>query len=308
MDLQLYFQMAGQWVLTSGLRIVLVLILTVVAFKAARILSTRVLSFVKNKENDIEIQKRVDTLGSVIRYMFTIVIFMVATMMILRELGIEIGPILAAAGIVGLAVGFGAQSLVQDVISGFFILMEDQIRVGDIVQISGRAGLVERVTLRMTILRDFSGHVHYVRNGNIDVVTNMTKEFSYYVFEIGVAYRENVDEVNEVIRSVDEELRQDAEYAGDILEPIEIVGLDRFADSALVIKARIKTLPSKQFRIGREFNRRLKKKFDERDIEIPFPHVTLYMGKDKRAQAPPLRIAINGTGEPVPGLETAQKS
>lgn len=308
MDLQSYFQMAGQWVLTSGLRIVLVLILTVVAFKAARILSTRVLSFVKNKENDIEIQKRVDTLGSVIRYMFTIVIFMVATMMILRELGIEIGPILAAAGIVGLAVGFGAQSLVQDVISGFFILMEDQIRVGDIVQISGRAGLVERVTLRMTILRDFSGHVHYVRNGNIDVVTNMTKEFSYYVFEIGVAYRENVDEVNEVIRSVDEELRQDAEYAGDILEPIEIVGLDRFADSALVIKARIKTLPSKQFRIGREFNRRLKKKFDECDIEIPFPHVTLYMGKDKRNQAPPLNIAINADGEQNRLLEAVQQN
>ncbi len=297
MEMQAYLAMLGQWLLTSGLRIVLILGLTVLAFKAAKILSTRVLSFVKNKEDDVETKKRVDTLGSVIRYMFTIVIFMVATMMILRELGVEIGPILAAAGIVGLAVGFGAQKLVQDVISGFFILLEDQIRVGDIVQISGKSGLVERVTLRMTILRDFAGHVHYVRNGNIDVVTNLTKEFSYYVFEIGVAYRENTDEVCEIIKRVDEDVRNDPEYRNDIIEPIEIVGLDRFADSAVVIKARLKTLPSKQFRIGREFNRRLKKMFDERDIEIPFPHLTLYMGKDKRNQAPPLRVALNGNGE-----------
>lgn len=297
MEMQMYLNMIGQWLLTSGLRVVLILGLTVIAFKAAKMLSTRVLSFVKNKEDDVETKKRVDTLGSVIRYLFTIVIFMVATMMILRELGVEIGPILAAAGIVGLAVGFGAQKLVQDVISGFFILMEDQIRVGDIVQISGKSGLVERVTLRMTILRDLSGHVHYVRNGNIDVVTNLTKEFSFYVFEIGVAYRENVDEVCEIIKRVDEDLRNDPEYRSDIIEPIEIVGLDRFADSAVVIKARIKTLPSRQFRIGREFNRRLKKKFDECDIEIPFPHLTLYMGKDKRNQALPLRVALNGNGE-----------
>lgn len=298
MEMQTYLAMAGQWLFTSGLRIVLILGLTVIAFKAARILSTKLLAFAKNKkEDDVEGKKRVDTLGSVVRYLFTIVILLVATMMILRELGVEIGPILAAAGIVGLAVGFGAQNLVQDIISGFFILLEDQIRVGDIVQIAGKAGLVERVTLRMTILRDFSGHVHYVRNGQIDVVTNMTKEFSYYVFDIGVAYRENVDEVCEIIKSVDEDLRNDPEYRNDIIEPIEIVGLDRFADSAVVIKARIKTVPIKQFRVGREFNRRLKKMFDEHDIEIPFPHLTLYMGKDKRNQAPPLRVAINGNGE-----------
>jgi small conductance mechanosensitive channel len=308
MDFQTYFQMAGQWLFTSGLRIVLILGLTIVAFKAARILSTKLLSIVKNKETDIEAMKRVDTLASVIRYIFTIAIFMVATMMVLRELGIEIGPILAAAGIVGLAVGFGAQNLVQDVIGGFFILLEDQIRVGDVVQIAGKAGLVERVTLRMTILRDLAGHVHYVRNGQIDVVTNMTKEFSFYVFEIGVAYRENVDEVCEVIKMVDEDVRSDPEYQSDILEPIEILGLDRFADSAIVIKARIKTLPVKQFRVGREFNRRLKKMFDERDIEIPFPHLTLYMGKDKRDQAPPLRVALNGDGELHNLLANAQKN
>ncbi len=292
MDIQAYLELIWRWVFTSGLRVILILALTLGALKAARMLSVRLLSLFKQKD-DVEFKKRADTLSSVIRYMLTIGIFIVAAMMILRELGIDIGPILAAAGIVGLAVGFGAQNLVQDVISGFFILLEDQIRVGDVVQIADKSGLVEKITLRMTILRDLAGNVHYVRNGQINVVTNMTKEYSRYVFEIGVAYREDVDEVIEIIREVDESLREDPDYQNDILEPIEILGLDQFADSAVIIKARTKTQPIKQFRVAREFNRRLKKKFDERDIEIPFPHVTLYMGKDKLDKAPPLRVAID---------------
>lgn len=291
MDVNAYLQLVGQWVVTNGLRIVLILALTVIALKAARMLSVRMLSLFKQKD-DMEFKKRAETLSAVIRYILTVGIFIVAAMMILRELGIEIGPMLAAAGIVGLAVGFGAQSLVQDVISGFFILLEDQIRVGDVVNIAGTGGLVERVNLRMTILRDLSGSVHYIRNGQINVVSNLTKEFSCYVFDIGVAYREDVDEVINVIREVGEDLRSDPDYQNDIIEPIEIMGLDQFADSAVVIKARAKTLPLKQWRVGREFNRRLKKKFDECGIEIPFPHTTLYMGKDKRDQAPPLHVAV----------------
>jgi small-conductance mechanosensitive channel len=212
----------------------------------------------------------------------------------LKKLGVEIGPILAAAGIVGLAVGFGAQSLVKDVISGFFILLEDQIRVGDVVQVSGKGGLVERINLKTTILRDLAGNVHYVPNGNIDVVTNMTKEYSRYVFDIGVAYREDVDEVVEVIREIDGELRNDPAFKDDIIEPIEVLGLDQFADSALIIKARTTTKPIKQWYVAREFNRRLKKKFDERNIEIPFPHITLYMGQDKKGQSAPLHVAVEG--------------
>jgi small conductance mechanosensitive channel len=223
-----------------------------------------------------------------------IAIIIVAAITLLKELGIEIAPVLAAAGIVGLAVGFGAQSLVKDVISGFFILLEDQIRVGDVVQIAGKGGLVEKINLKTTILRDLAGNVHYVPNGHIDVVTNMTKDFSRYVFDIGVAYREDVDEVIEVIKEVDEELRSDPDYKDEILEPIEILGLDQFANSGVIIKARTTTLPIKQWRVGREFNRRLKKKFDERKIEIPFPHVTLYMGQDKQGQSPPLRIIKEG--------------
>jgi len=298
MDLTNYLQMAGGWLLTSGLQIILIIILTMILLRAAKMLSSRLLAvFSKAREDDVEFKKRGETLSSVIRYLLSVVIMIVAVMMVLGELGINIGPVLAAAGIVGLAVGFGAQNLVQDVISGFFILLEDQIRVGDVVQIAGKAGLVERVNLRMTILRDVAANVHYVRNGQIDVVTNMTKDYSRCVFDIGVAYREDVDEVIEFMKQVDEELRSDAQYNEDILEPLEVFGLDQFADSAIIIKARYKTKPIKQWGVARAFNLRLKKKFDEHDIEIPFPHMTLYMGVDKNGQAPPVHVAVEEARE-----------
>ncbi len=294
MDVNAYLQKAINWSLSSGINILLVLILAAIALRAARVLSTHLISLALRQKEDPEFQKRTQTLGSIVRYVLVIGILIVAAMTVLKEFGVEIGPVLAAAGIVGLAVGFGAQSLVKDVIGGFFILLEDQIRVGDVVEIAGKAGLVEKINLKTTILRDLSGNVHYVPNGHIDVVTNMTKEFSRYVFDIGVAYREDVDEVMEVIREVDEDLRKDPDYKGDILGPIEIMGLDQFANSAVIIKARTTTKPLQQWRVGREFNRRLKKKFDERKIEMPFPHVTLYMGRDKRGQAPPLHILKEG--------------
>jgi len=207
-------------------------------------------------------------------------------------MGIQLGPILAAAGILGLAVGFGAQNLVQDVISGFFLLLEDQLRVGDVVTVGEKTGIVERITLRLIILRDLEGSVHYVRNGKIDIVTNMTKEESCYVLEIGVAYREDVDEVMEIIRQVDKEIRSESELKEDIWEPIEIMGLDRFEDSAVVIKSRIKTKPIMQWAIGREYKRRIKKRFDQLDIEIPYPHQTLYFGENKQGEAPAARVNI----------------
>jgi small conductance mechanosensitive channel len=291
-----YFEIAIQWLLTNGLRIVLIVVLTLIALKISRFVSTRIFS-ISRREKDPEYQKRVDTLSAIIRYIIVIAIFVLAAIMIMGELGIQVGPILAAAGIVGLAVGFGAQSLVQDMISGFFILLEDQIRVGDVVQIADKGGLVERVNLRMVVLRDLAGNVHYVRNGQIQIVTNMTKEYSRYVFEIGVAYREDIDEVIEVIKEVDAELRGDPDFSADILEPIEILGLDKFDDSAIIIKARTKTKPIRQWAVGREFNHRLKKAFDNKDIEIPFPHVTLYVGQDKSGQAAPLNIRMKQGAE-----------
>jgi len=290
---QEYLEMATQWLLSSGLRILFIVVLTLIAVRISRFISDRIFAISKSKrEKDPEFQKRLDTLSAIVRYSLVIGVLILALIMILGEFGIQVGPVLAAAGVVGLAVGFGAQSLVQDIISGFFILLEDQIRVGDVVQIADKSGLVEKVNLRMVILRDLSGNVHYVRNGQIQIVTNMTKEYGRYVFDIGVAYREDIDEVIEVIKEVDEGLRNDPDYKNDILEPIEILGLDKFDNSAIIIKARTKTIPIRQWAVGREFNRRLKKVFDEKDIEIPYPHLTLYIGQDKNGQAPPLNIMM----------------
>jgi len=292
MDVSALLEKARAWVLSGGLQILLIVIMTLGALRAAKFLSARLLSAIQKSKEDLEFKKRTETLSSIFRYVLTIVIIVVAVIMIMGELGIEIGPIIAAAGIVGLAVGFGAQSLVKDVITGFFILLEDQIRVGDVIQIADKSGLVEKISLRTTVLRDLSGNVYYVPNGSIAVVTNMTKEFSRYVFDIGVAYREDIDEVMKIIKEVDQDLRNDPQYKNDILEPIEVLGLDEFADSAIIVKACTKTKPREQWRVKREFNRRLKKKFDERDIEIPFPHLTVYMGKDKEGHSPPLNVTI----------------
>lgn len=283
-------QRAVEWSLTSGLRILILVLLSWIALKLARKISDRIIKFVIQQRDDVEFKKRTQTLGTIVRYALVFTILSVSSMTVLKELGINIGPILAAAGIVGLAVGFGAQSLVKDVISGFFMILEDQIRVGDIVEVAGKSGLVEKINLKTTVLRDIAGNVHSVPNGMIQVVTNMTKEYSRYVFDIGVAYKEDVDKVIEVIKGIDEELRGDPDFKDDILEPIEILGLDQFASSAVIIKARTTTMPIKQWRVGREFNRRLKKRFDELGIEIPFPHVTLYMGKDREGKTLPFKI------------------
>jgi len=290
LNLESFLQRAIEWLLTNGLHILIVIILAWLSLKLTKKVSERFLNFIIRQKDDVEFQKRTHTLGTIIRYVLIFTIIAIASMTVLKELGINIGPILAAAGIVGLAVGFGAQSLVKDVISGFFIILEDQIRVGDVVEIAGKSGLVEKINLKTTVLRDMAGNVHCVPNGLIQVVTNMTKEYSRYIFDIGVAYKEDVDRVIEVIKEIDEDMRNDPDFKNDIIEPIEILGLDQFASSSVIIKARTTTLPIKQWRVGREFNKRLKKRFDELGIEIPFPHVTLFMGTDKKGNQPPIKI------------------
>ena len=290
-SIQTYLEQVGEWLTSSGLRIFLVLILMFLAMKVTQMFSDRFFGKLQ-RNRDEEYKKRADTLSQTVKSLLSICIVLVALIMVLGQLGVKIGPVLAAAGVLGVAVGFGAQHLVRDVISGFFILLDDQIRVGDVVQVAGKGGLVEKISVRMTILRDLAGNVHYIRNGEIAVVTNMTKEYSRYVFDIGVAYREDVDQVIEVVKQIDQELREDPAFKDDILEPIEILGLDQFADSAIIIKARTKTKPIRQWAVGREFNRRLKRKFDDLDIEIPFPHLTLYLGQDKDGSAGPLRVSM----------------
>ncbi|MGD9074971.1 MAG: mechanosensitive ion channel family protein [Desulfobacteraceae bacterium] len=221
---------------------------------------------------------------------------------ILDRLGVNTTPILAGAGIVGLAVGFGSQTLVKDLINGLFILFEESVRVGDYADLGKNEGVVEAVGLRTMRLRDVSGNVHVVPNSSVDTVTNMTKEFSRTVIDIGVAYREDVDEVMDILREIGKEMQDDPEYGKNILEPIEIFGLHKFDDSAIVVRARLTTKPLKQWGLKREFNRRVKRVFDERGIEIPFPHRTLYMGEPKQGPAAPLNVQlkeIKGQGLPA---------
>ncbi|MGE5148025.1 MAG: mechanosensitive ion channel family protein, partial [Candidatus Eiseniibacteriota bacterium] len=235
------------------------------------------------------------------RAMLIALIIMVA-IIVLSEIGIDTAPLLAGAGVVGLAIGFGAQSLVKDVITGLFILIEDSVAVGDIAELGGHTGVVEGMSIRSVRLRDYDGHVHTVPFSEVTTVRNMTKDFSYAVFDIGVAYRENVDEVIQVMVEVAETMRGDSELAPYIMEPLEIGGLDKFADSAVVIRARLKVLPALQWRIGREYNRRLKAEFDRRGIEIPFPQQTVWFGVDKAGNAPPMRVEVEGEAAQAPRL------
>ena len=292
MNLNEILVLVKDWFFTSGIRILLIIILTAGIMRIFRKLARRFSRFFVKKRDREDSNKRAKTLSSVIRNALNIVVGAVALMMILDQVGVKIGPIMAAAGIVGVAVGFAGQSLVKDIINGFFILLEDQIRVGDYVKIADLSGTVERINLKLTVLRDLEGNVHFIPNGEVTTVTNKTRDFSRYMLDIGVAYREDVDEVIAVMRRVDEEIRREDPYAQDILEPIEIMGLDRFEDSAVVIRARLTTKPGRQWAMGREFKRRLKITFDEQDIEIPFPHTTLYLGQDKDKTAAPLMVSM----------------
>ena len=213
--------------------------------------------------------KRVKTLFGVLWTISCGFLWFIAVLTSFSQLGINIGPILAGAGVVGLAVGFGAQHLVRDLVSGFFLILENQIRVGDSAIINGTAGLVEAVTFRTIALRDQTGVVYVFPNGAINTLANATLDWSGYVIDIAVSYREDPDRVIDIMRRVADELKQDAEYGRVMLEPIEIFGVDAFTDSAIVIKARFKTLPAKQHSVGREFRRRLKKAFDATGVDLP---------------------------------------
>jgi small conductance mechanosensitive channel len=223
-------------------------------------------------------RKRVTTLTGLLLTLGIGAIWVVVGVMCLDQVGLDVTPILAGAGIVGLAVGFGAQNLVRDVISGFFLVLENQVRVGDVAVVNGTGGLVEVITFRTIVLRDLAGVVHVIPNGAITTLANMTKGWSGYVIDVGVAYKEDTDRVVEVMTDVAEELRKDRRFGALILEPIEIFGVDDFKESEVTIKARLKTVPIQQWVIGREYRRRLKKAFDASGIEIPFPHRSLYMG------------------------------
>ena len=229
-----------------------------------------------------ESQKRIETIVRLVRQGVMIVLWAVVILIILTEMSVPIGPIIASAGILGLAIGFGEQNLVRDVISGFFIILENQIRVGDVAIINGTGGLVERIHFRTTVLRDLGGVVHVFPNGTINTLSNLTNDWSAYVFDIGVAYKEDTDKVVDIMKQVGREMKDDDEFGHLMLEEPEVFGVDKFGDSAVVIKGRIRTRPIRQWAVGREFLRRVKYAFDANHIEIPFPHRTVYFGEKSK--------------------------
>ncbi len=274
------------WSITTAPSILVILVLATAGLKALNLGMNKLRVLIlegKGKSHglpDLETTKRVQTLVNLLHSLTKTVLLAMIAMLLLMKLGVNIAPIIAGAGIIGLAVGFGAQELVRDVISGFFILLENQVRNGDVAIINGTGGVVENIGLRTITLRDASGVVHVVQNGKINSLSNMTKTWSAMVFDIGVAYKEDTDNVVSVMKAVAEELHRDPEFADRILEPLEVMGVDGFGDNAVIIKARLKTKPIQQWSVGREYRRRLKKAFDAKGIEIPFPHRTLYWGKE----------------------------
>jgi small-conductance mechanosensitive channel len=269
----------SRWLTRSGARLLLLVLLALAADRFAA-------SVIRRAEGEIadgsevgadERRKRAKTIGATARRFFSILIWTVAALMGLRELGVDITPALTGAGILGLAVGFGAQTLVKDIISGLFLIAEDQVRIGDVVEVNGVGGGVEEINLRTIVLRDFEGVVHVISNGEIRTLANRSKDFSFYVIDIGVAYEDDTDQIVEVVREAARELMEDPRYAASILEPLEVVGVDAFKASEVTLRFRIKTLPLKQWEVGRELRRRIKKAFDARGIRIPGPQMIVTM-------------------------------
>lgn len=284
----------NRWLVTDFISILILIILLIIILRVSSALVKKLKGILlkrmayKDEEPDLEVEKRLNTLMGVLRKTVSIVIWSIFGMIFLAKININIIPILSAAGIVGLAVGFGAQELVRDFITGFFILLEDGIRTGDVVTLNGTSGSVEKIELRTITLRDSSGVVHIFQNGKINTISNMTKGWSAVVFNIGVAYKEDLTNVMQVMQTVGDEMYAEEEYKAKMLNTIEISGLNNFGDSSLDIRARIRTKPGQQWGVGREYRKRLKEAFDKHNIEIPFPHQTIFLGENMS----PLKLSV----------------
>lgn len=287
------------WLRGPGLRILIIVGGTLVFLRLVQFFIERLQDLLIGAEPPAagadERRKRVQTIARLLTVLTDIIVIGIGLLMVLRQIGVDITPILTGAGIAGLAVGFGAQNLVRDVISGFFIILENQVRVGDVATINGKSGLVEEIRLRTIVLRSAEGTVHVFPNGAITELSNMTKDFSYAVVELGVAYKEDVDRVAAVLREIGEALRQDPAWAPVTLDNLEVPGITQFGDSAVNMRVRMKTLPGRQWGVAFELRRRIKQAFDARGIEMPFPHLSIYAGEASK----PIRIDLTGEAENV---------
>ena len=279
------------------------------AFLAWELISLKIEDYMTREREGVSGKKantRILTLLPLLNNIIRIVLVLVAGMSVLSHLGINIAPLLAGAGVLGLAVGFGAQTLVRDVITGAFILMEDSIAVGDWVEAGGYAGTVEHLTIRTLTLRDLTGAVYVIPFGDVTTVKNNNRDFGYALVDAGVAYREDYGEVVQALQDVAMELQQDETWGPDIIGDLEVFGLNNLADSAVEVRVRIKTRPMRQFAVRRAFLERMKRIFDERGIEIPFPHQTIWFGEDKQGSAPPMRVVRESQGKAgyTPAIES----
>jgi small-conductance mechanosensitive channel len=263
----------SDWFFGPGLKILLIVLLS---FALVRITALVVRRFEYEMSlgtdlDAVERGKRARTLGSVVQNATTALVVGIALLMVLKLLDLDITPVLTGAGVAGLAIGFGAQTLVRDIISGFFLILEDQIRVGDAASINGNSGIVEAINLRTVVLRDGEGTVHVYPNGAINTLANRSKDFSYYMIDLPVSYYDDIDRLAAVLRQVGADLQADPAFGPSILEPIEVFGVDSFGDWSLKLKARIKTIPLKQWVVGRELRKRIVKAFVQHGFTIPFP-------------------------------------
>jgi moderate conductance mechanosensitive channel len=263
----------ADWSFNYGLPLLATIVLCYALIRITGLLVTR-FEYELNRGTTLdalERAKRARTLGSVLNKVVTVALSGVALLMVLHSVGLNIMPFLTGASILGLAVGFGAQTLVRDVISGFFLILEDQVRVGDVAAINGTGGLVEAINLRTIVLRDAEGTVHVFPNGAITTLANRSKDFSYYVIDLPISYREDPDRIAALLKDIAAGMQSDPVYAPWILAPLEILGVDAFRDWWIILKVRIKTVPAKQWEVGREFRRRLRRRFNEEEIDVPYP-------------------------------------
>lgn len=302
-----YASTAGQNLLSTGANVAVILLLSLgVWVSLASLIEHRLNSDTGSGGPTA----RTRTLLSLFRNVVAITITTITAMILLAEIGINIGPLIAGAGVLGLAIGFGAQKLVQDIITGVFIQVENAMNTGDVVTAGGITGVAERLSIRSVGLRDLSGTYHIVPFSSVDTVSNFMRDFAFHVGEYGIAYGEDIDEAVTHLRAAFDELAADPEYADDILEPLEVSGVTALAESSVNIRVRIKTAPGLQWGIGRAYNRLVKRHFDAAGIEIPFPHTTVYFGesKDGRTPAANLRMVEDTFGRKTPEKAVKEKS
>jgi small conductance mechanosensitive channel len=274
------------WLLEHGITIFVILVMSYVAYRVARALMHRFIArYVrlrgKGRRAKEELAKRSQTLSAILTSVTGVIILFIALFMVLSELDIDIGPLLAGAGVLGIAIGFGAQSLIKDLLGGMFILLEDQYNKGDVVKVAGIAGMVVEVNLRRTILRDLDGIVHSIPNGHITTASNYTRDWARVNLDVSVGYGEDLDRVTEVINRVGKELAEDDYFGPLIKKPPQMLRVNNFGDSGIDIKILGETYPLKQWEVTGELRKRLKKAFDEEGIEIPWPHIKLFFGNQQ---------------------------